>query len=216
MNAKQPLIDADWRLTSPRDRAFDDSIVSLVERGERVLDIGCGQGELLQRLRMEKEIREQGLEVNGEAVAECIARGLTVSQCDLEEGLSFFRDSSFDLAVINQILPLVRDPVEVIKTTLRVARRVVVTFPNFSHWRVRFQVLLLGRLPLTESLPYQWHETPHIRYFTVSDFRATCRKMGWQVMSEKHQCDGSGGYSKIGVLPNLRASLSLFLLRPSQ
>jgi len=213
LKERQPLIDADWRLTSPRDRAFDDSIVSLVERGERVLDLGCGQGELLQRLRLEKGIREQGLEVNGEAVAECIARGLTVSQCDLDEGLSFFQDSSFDLAVINQILPLVRNPVEVVKTTLRVARRVVVTFPNFSHWRVRFQLLFLGRLPLTESLPYQWHETPHIRYFTVSDFRSTCRKMGWQVVSEKHQRDGTEGYRDTGILPKLRASLSLFLLR---
>lgn len=213
MKEKLHPIEADWRLTGPRDRAFDDSIVSLVERGESVLDLGCGRGELLQRLRLEKEIREQGLEVDGEAVAECIARGLTVSQCELGEGLSCFRDSSFDLAVINQTLPLVRDPVEVIGTTLRVARRAVVTFPNFSHWRVRLQLLLLGRLPLTESLPYQWHETPHIRYFTVSDFRSTCRKMGWQVLTEKHRHDGAGGYRETGVLPNLRASLSLFLLR---
>jgi methionine biosynthesis protein MetW len=207
----------DWRLTSSRDRAFDDTIAAIVGQGARVLDLGSGRGELLSRLRTEKGIREQGLETDGEAVAQCISRGLTVVQCDIEEGLPSFRDASFDLAIADQVLPLVRNPVKVIEESLRVARQVVITFPNFSNWAVRFQVFFRGTLPMTASLPYQWHETPHIRYLTVADFKATCRKMGWQVLSESHLAPrGETGYGEVRFLQNLRASLSLFHLGPSR
>jgi methionine biosynthesis protein MetW len=213
LTAGQLNAGVDWHLTSSRDRAFDDTIAAIVGRGARVLDLGSGGGELLSRLRTEKGIREQGLETDGEAVAQCISRGLTVAQGDIEEDLPSFRDASFDLAIADQVLPLVRNPVKVIEESLRVARQIVVTFPNFSSWAVRFQVFFRGTLPMTPSLPYQWHETPHIRYFTVADFRSTCRERGWRVLSEFHLASrGEAGYREVRFLRNLRASLSLFHL----
>lgn len=200
--------------TRGRDRALDDLIVSLVAPEERVLDLGCGQGDLLLRLRREKAVRELGIEICGRAVAEGIARGLTMLQGDLEEGLALISGRSFDVAVLNQVLPMVRNPLGLIEESRRVAGRVLVTIPNFVHWKSRAQIFFGGRLPVTPELPFQWHETPHVRYFTVSDLRDACRQMEWEVMEEicVRQC-GDGGVRTVRSLSNLRSTLALFLIR---
>jgi methionine biosynthesis protein MetW len=203
----------DWGLTRGRDRALDDEIAALVGRGERVLDLGSGAGDLLLRLRMEKGIRERGIERDGAAVAEAIARGLAVVEGELGEWVDDLPAGSYDLVLLNQVLPLMEDPVAVIEAALRVGRRVAVTYPNFAHWRIRVTLGLGGRLPVNPALPYQWYNTPNIRLVTVRDFRALCAERGWRIAREAFVSQrGPERAAPVRLLPNLRASLALAVL----
>ena len=203
----------DRDLTRRRDRALDDLLVHLAVRGERVLDLGCGSGELLRRLKDEKGVRERGVEIDGRMAAEALSRGLAVVEGDLEESLRSVAPRSFDLVILNEVLPLVKDPLGLIDDSLRAGRRAAVTFPNFAAWRVRWQLGLRGRLPVTAALPFQWHDTPHVRYFTVADFHAACRLRRWRILQERFvSLNGEGPPAAVGWWPNLRASLALFVL----
>jgi len=204
----------DWALTTLRDRALDDQISSIVNEGERVLDLGCGKGDLLSRLKKEHRIQESGIEIEGVAVSEAIARGLSVTHGDLEDSLTSLSDRSWDLVILNQVITVIRDPVTILRESLRVGQRVVVTFPNFAGWRTRSQLILHGRLPVTPSLPYQWYDTPNIRLVTVKDFRALCQQMELKVLKKAFVGrTGDGGFRPVSAWPNLRASSALFLLK---
>lgn len=206
-----PVVD--WGLTRGRDRALDDEIVALVGQGERVLDLGCGPGDLLARLRVQRGIHERGIERDGAAVAEAIARGLAVVEGELGEWVGDLPVGSYDLVILNQVLPLMEDPVAVIEGALRVGRRVAVTYPNFAHWRIRVTLGLGGRLPVNPALPYQWYNTPNIRLVTVKDFRALCSERGWRVVREAFAAQQGRDQSvPVSALPNLRASLALAVL----
>jgi methionine biosynthesis protein MetW len=202
----------DWGLTHGRDRALDDEIMALVQAGERVLDLGCGRGDLLLRLCLEKGIKERGIERDGDAVAEAIARGLAVVEGELGEWVEDMPAASYDLVVLNQVLPLMADPVAVIAGALRVGRRVAVSYPNFAHWRIRITLALGGRLPVNPALPYQWYDTPNIRLVTVSDFRQLCREQGWRVTREAFVSQEGARATPVRAFPNLRASLALAVL----
>lgn len=205
--------NVDWALTKLRDRALDDQISSIVTTGERVLDLGCGRGDLLARLKMEHRIHESGIEIEGEAVSEAIARGLSVTHGDLENSLTSISDRSWDLVILNQVITVIRDPVAILSESLRVGQRVAVTFPNFAWFRTRFQLALRGRLPVTPSLPYQWYDTPNIRLVTVKDFRALCDQMELKILKEAYVGRGrNGGFRPISAWPNLRASSALFVV----
>jgi methionine biosynthesis protein MetW len=214
VSARPPAPPAvDWGLTRGRDRALDDEIVALVGHGERVLDLGCGAGDLLLRLRMEKGIQERGIERDGAAVAEAIARGLAVVEGELGEWIDDMPAGSYDLVVLNQVLPLMEDPVAVIRAALRVGRRVAVTYPNFAHWRIRVTLGLGGRLPVNPALPYQWYNTPNIRLVTVRDFRDLCAERGWRLAREAFVSQqGPNRAVPVRALANLRASLALAVL----
>ena len=206
-----PFHSVDWTLTRLRDRALDDQISSIVHKGEKVLDLGCGKGDLLARLKNEHQIQESGIEIEGEAVSEGIARGLSVTHGELEDSLASMSDGSWDLVILNQVITVIRDPVAVLHESLRVGRRVAVTFPNFAGFRTRFQLALRGRLPVTPSLPYQWYDTPNIRLVTVKDFRTLCRQMELKIFKEAfvgRTRDGS--FKAVSAWPNLRASSALF------
>jgi methionine biosynthesis protein MetW len=158
-----------------------DTIFALVEPASRVLDLGCGEGQLLARLIAEKQVQGRGVDIQESMVRACIARGLSVFQGDLDEGLKDFATGSYDYVILNQTLQATHRPVLVVSEMLRVGRRAIVAFPNFGHLPVRLQLLLSGRMPVTPELPYQWHDTPNIHLCTRRDFIIHCRSHGIRI-----------------------------------
>jgi methionine biosynthesis protein MetW len=148
----------------------DPLIESVIPEGASVLDLGCGDGELLQRLIARRRVRGQGVEIDPEAVMACTERGVPVFQADLDEGLRGFPDGSFDFVVLEETLQTLHRPLEVLAGILRVGRRAIVSFPNFAHWRVRVDLAARGRMPVTEWLPHRWYDSPNIHLFTIQDF----------------------------------------------
>lgn len=146
-------------------------------RARRVLDVGCGSGNLLARLR-EGGIDGRGIELDSRTVADALARGLSVVQGDAARDLADYPSGAFDYAVLSDTLQAMRDPAAVLKELLRIGRRAVVSFPNFGHWRVRASLLVKGRMPVTTSLPIPWHKTPNIHLCTIADFEALIADIG--------------------------------------
>jgi methionine biosynthesis protein MetW len=147
----------------------DEIIAREIPKGARVLDLGCGDGALLERLMRELGVRAQGVEIDPEAVFSCVERGVPVIQADLDEGLRRFPAQAFDVVVLEETLQTLANPREMLAEMLRVGRRGIVSFPNFAHWRVLVDLVASGRMPVTEWLPYQWYETANIHPFTLRD-----------------------------------------------
>jgi methionine biosynthesis protein MetW len=145
-------------------------ITSFVAPRARVLDVGCGDGALLQRLEEEKEVDGRGIELSQKGVNEAVARGLSVVQGDADHDLATYPEDAFDFVILSQTLQATHNPRTVLEQLLRIGRKVVVSFPNFGNWRVRGQFLLKGRMPITEDLPYSWYDTPNIHFCTIRDF----------------------------------------------
>jgi len=150
-------------------------IAAHVTRGSRVLDVGCGTGDLMAALRDEAGADARGLEIDRTNVADAVARGLSVIQGDADVDLAGYPDASFDYAILSQTLQTARAPHLVLDELLRIGRRAFVSFPNFAHWRVRLSLLWGGRMPVTRLLPEQWYDTPNIHHVTIDDFRAHLR-----------------------------------------
>ena len=179
-----------------------------VNEGSTVLDLGCGNGELLSRLIEEKNVSAQGIELSDEAIHKCVARGLSVFQEDIDSGLAAYGDKSFDYVILNQTFQQVKKPDFVLREALRVGKKVIVGFPNFCYITDRFQIFFRGKVPVTPSLPYEWYDTPNLHFLSIADFRIYCKKRCFRI--EKSVFIGAN--RKVRFLPNLFAEIGLFLL----
>ena len=181
------------------------SIAALVPRGSRVLDLGCGDGALLEHLQRERGCSGYGVEIDDAKVHACVQRGINVIQLNLDEGLAMFEDSSFDVVLQIDTLQHLRNAETMLRETARVGRIGVVAFPNFAHWPNRLAVLQ-GRMPVTKRLPYQWYDTPNIRVGTFADFEVLARSCGLRVEEAFGLHDGR----EVRLMPNLMASTAVF------
>ena len=189
-------------------------ILRLVRPGSRVLDVGCGEGELLELLAREKGVQGRGLEISPEGVSACMARGLAVVQGDADDDLDYFPARAFDYAVLSQTLPQVRQPRHVLSELLRIAERAIVSLPNFGHWRIRLDLLSHGRMPVTGVLPTPWWGTPNIHLCTVRDFTQLCDELELRIEACAALANGKPArpIEPKRAIENWRAESALFLL----
>jgi len=192
-----------------RVRADYALIESLIEPGTTVLDVGCGDGELLARLRAERGVAGEGIELELDKVLRCVCKGLPVLQYDIEQGLANYADKSFDYVVLSQTVQTLKDPKQALGELLRVGRKVIVSFPNFAYWRCRLQLSLLGHAPMTKNLPFTWYNSPNIHFFSLRDFDRLCRKMG--VTTERRILLIGNRRSPVRFAPNLLAEQAIYV-----
>lgn len=199
----------------PENTRFDLQVIaSWIDPGSRVLDLGCGNGDLLFFLKQRKGVRGTGIELSEDKTAKCIERGLTVLQGDFQEEVHDYPDLSFDYVVLSQTLQQILAPQELIPELLRIGRRVIVSFPNFGHWLIRMQILFTGHAPITDQLPYEWYDTPNIRVLSLRDFENFARQAGFKLLkkaainTKNHQMEGK----IVTFLPNLFATYGIFLI----
>lgn len=186
-------------------RADLAAIAQWVAPQARVLDLGCGDGSLLRTLWQERRAPGYGVEIDDAAVLECVENDVNVLQVDLESGLSLFGDHTFDCVILSETLQTIHRTEFLMREMLRVGREVIVSFPNFGHWNARLQVLL-GRMPVSATLPYAWYETPNVHHCTTVDFEDLCRRIGIRIRERLVLHQGK----PVTWLPNLLGSVAVY------
>jgi methionine biosynthesis protein MetW len=191
---------------SPSQQRYDfELIASWIPEGSRVLDLGCGDGVLLAGLAATRRVSGYGVEIDPDGVLASVANGVDVIQLDLETGMSAFEDGAFDFVILSQTLQAMKNTEKVVREMLRVGREGIVTFPNFGYWRHRRDILM-GHMPVSKTLPYQWYDTPNIHLCTMKDFEDLCVKAGARILDERVITGGR----QVNVLPNLFGDLAVF------
>jgi homoserine O-acetyltransferase len=192
-----------------RTRIDYELIESLIEPNSSVLDAGCGDGELLARLTTDKNIRGEGIELEHDSVLDCVCRTIPVIQYDIERGLSAYDDKSFDAAILSQTLQTLNDPKKVFLEMLRVGKKVIVSFPNFAHWRCRLQLLAKGKAPVTRELPFGWYDSPNIHFLSLKDFERFCKELGVTIENRIPLVENKPG--AVRLTPNLFAEQVIYV-----
>jgi methionine biosynthesis protein MetW len=183
-------------------------IGEIIQPGSRVLDLGCGEGELLAWLVENKSVLARGVEISPAQVRKAIARGVSVYQGDIDEGLADYPDKAFDYVILSQTLQETMSPLQVLQEMLRVGRRAIISFPNFGHWSVRAAMLFNGQAPKTKLFPYDWYNSPNIHFLSINDFEDLCREHHFPI-ERRYFLAGS---RQIRRFPNLMGQTAVFLL----
>ncbi len=189
------------------DLRFDHKVIGeMVKPGTTVLDMGCGDGDLLEYLVLSKDVRGSGVEISEEAIYKCVEKGLSVAHGDIDSGLKEYPDNLFDYVIFNQTMQQVHKPKEAILEALRIGKEVIIGFPNFCVLKARFQIFFAGHVPVTPSLPYTWYDTPNLHFLSIKDFEVFCREQGITV--EKSVFLSEKGI--VRFMPNLFALNAIF------
>ncbi|MCR4376494.1 MAG: methionine biosynthesis protein MetW [Rhodospirillales bacterium] len=190
-------------------------IADMIEPGTRVLDVGCGNGALLEYLWREKQVDARGIEISTQGVQACVSAGLSVVQGDVEEDLYNYPDGAFDYVILSQTLQAMMDPKAMIEQMTRIGKHVIVSLPNFAYWRLRLFIMFKGRMPVSENLPYEWYDTPNIHFCTIRDFVNLTKTMGLTIERSLF-LDDEGASRTIGksiAMANWFGEQAVFLLR---
>ncbi len=187
---------------------IDNWIVQHAPQGGKVLDIGCGTGDLLARLVRERSIRGTGIEIAEDCVVRAVQQGLSVHHGNVEEGLDHYADQSFDLVVMSLTIQELNKPIHVLREAFRVGKQLIVVFPNFAHWQTRIQLSVMGHAPRTPSLPYTWYESPNRHVLTIDDWNEFCKQRNWHCLDRAFVAHGK----RVHWWPNLRAEVAMYVL----
>ena len=189
-------------------------IASWIKPGSKVLGLGCGEGDLLYFLKEHKQVRETGIEIKEDRVRICIEKGLSVLQGDINEEILDYPKNHFDYVILSQTLQQVYEPTSLIRSMMDAGKKAIVSFPNFSHWRIRLQLLLSGHVPVTRELPYEWHNTPNIRVLSINDFRRFAAELDLRILKEAAILlrDNNQSGEVIQFCPNFFAMYGIFMI----
>ena len=183
-----------------------------IKPGSRVLDLGCGDGTLLESLQKDLQVESYGLEIDPHQITTCVSRGVNVIETDIDEGLSRFADKSFDTVVMTQALQVMRQPHIVLDEMLRIGKECIVTFPNFGNWHTRLYLTLRGRMPVTRQLAYQWYDTPNIHFCTVRDFEKLCSDKNIHILNRQFVSERTLSRKIKRLWPNLFSETAIYHL----